>query len=196
MANTIPVFLANSPSNLPLSREIQWGENLTQYDTGESQGQTAWSRELWRWRVRINNQQDTFISSLVSFVNDRRGRVRPFFWSDPYDFRVNSQQLQNTGTAVVTMELFHPVGSYHVYPNSAFIQTLTSNLSGTLNLGIDFQLDHDTGYITLVVSPTSTDYITVNSTQFWRKARFDRSYSDQSPLWQIFDAEVSWMEIP
>lgn len=194
MPSTIPV-LVTSPTPLPLQRTMLFGENVTFYDTGQSQGQTAWTRELWKWKVGIKNQQTAFINSLTAFVRGRLGRTRPFFFSDPYDFWVNSQLLQNTGTAIATFELMHPVGSYHVYPNSAVL-TLTSNLSGALSNGIDYSLDHDTGYIGLLITARSNDFIRVTSTQFFRKVRFDSDYGDQSRLWTNFDGEISFTEIP
>lgn len=193
MPNTIPVW-PMSPTPLPLNREALWGAAIVEYDNGDTQGQTGWERELWKFSFTFRNQQPAFTNSLTAFVCDRRGPVRPWFFSDPYDMHVNSQLLQNTGTAVVTMELMHPVCSYHVYPNSAFLTTLTSALSTTLSLGTDFNLDHDSGYITLVVSPNSDDYITANSTQFFRKVRFASDYRDTSPLWQIFNGQVHFRE--
>lgn len=194
MANTIPVWVT-SPTPLPFGRTFAWGASMTNYDNGDSQGQTGWTREMLQFSVQVKNQQPGTINSLTAFVNNRKGPVLPFFFSDPYDMHVNSQLLQNTGTAVVTMELFHPVGSYHIYPNSAFIGTITSALSPALSLGTDFNLDHDSGYLTLVVSPNSDDYLTVNSTQFFRKCRFARDYSHQSPLWEIFNARLDFREI-
>lgn len=193
MANTLPV-LVTSPTPLPLQREIMWGENIQHFDNGQTVGSTGWQRELYKWRFTFRNQQPAFVNSLTAFVCGRKGMTRLFFFSDPYDMHVNSQVLQNTGTATQTLELMHPVCSYHVFPNSAFLGTLTSALSGTLSLGIDYALDHDGGWITLNVTPHSGDYITVNSTQFYRKVRFDRNYADQSPLWQIFGGEVALLE--
>lgn len=189
-----PTFVF-SPLPAALDRTFDWGESLTLYDSGEQQGQSPYSRPLYRWSVPIKLMTEAKQPALLQFVNSIRGQVGVFLMKDAYDFRVSSVLAVRSGITNAATLFLYDTNSYRVRPDSIFISSMTSALSGYVRLGVEYSLDQDTGIVTVNTKATS-DIWGVRSLEYFRKCRLNNGYRDASGLWNTWTTNLSIVELP
>jgi hypothetical protein len=187
------IVMPMSPLPAQTTKERNWGEQTTHYDSGAFQGMTPYQKPLFMWDIPFKNVNEVKQSSLAAFVDALRGQSTPFLMKDPYDFRVNSVLAVNSGTNSGTFYIYD-TNSYFVRPDTTFIGSMFSSLSGFVRLGTNYAIDQDTGVMS-VISKGITDIWGVRSLQYYRKCVFDNSYRETSVLWNVFQIGVKVKEI-
>lgn len=193
MTNSLQIWPV-SPMPL-MSRQIDWGTTGQRFGTGRQQSSTTFARPLMKWQIPFTNVTCVDRRAMYDFYNDPgiRGSTGRFLMMDPDDFEVSS-----SGVAFVTgVNTFYARTNqgYYVIPASGHIN-LFSVLSGEMTNGVDYTLDQDTGIITRVIAFNATDSWSVQSTDFFRKCKFDGNYTDASPrVWSIFNIQLSVEEV-
>ena len=188
---TWPIF-PSSPVPANLSREAFWNSQVLQYDSGKSQGDTGWSRPLYRFSIPWVNINETKQNTLEAFVRDRRGNTLPFLFGDPYHNTISSYVF--VASVQVTTAYLLDNDGFEVFPASGHI-ALTSTVSGTMAEGTDFSVNSLTGVITFTNTTLLNESITCDSAFFYKLCRFNGSYRTQSPLWNIFNSNITIEEI-
>jgi hypothetical protein len=188
----LPADLPDQSSSGDLERVPQWNEAQVFYDSGVYQGQTAFLKPLYDYRMGWRNMPISKVGSLELFFN-RHKKITPFFIKDPYQNRVNSVLLINTGGVSTNTWYARNTESWTVFPDSAYL-TIISALSGTLVYSTHYHLDHDTGILTTVLTPTGSDYWRISSMEYFKKVVF-KEFSNVSPRWEMFDVQLSIKEI-
>jgi hypothetical protein len=184
--------LVISPLPADLTRDPQWGESAIRYDTGARQASTPYVKPLYRFTINFTNIPRSKQSSLEAFYNDRRGKVEPFLMQDPYDFASHGGIVVNTGTSPTSFWAVTARG-YPVIAKSGHLR-LVSALSGTLTQGSHYNIDQSTGLIVASLRPSSADFWTATSLEFYKKVAF-ASYSEQSRFWNVFGGSFVIEEI-
>lgn len=167
-----------SPLPAGLTREFDWNENDVKYDSGARQGLTPWLRPLIKYNIPYKNVNEFKQSAVQSFVNLQRTSVFPFLIKDPIDFRVNSVFVVS-GDAVsepASISVFD-LSSFFIRVDTVTIGSMTSNKSGFVTLGSEYDYDQDTGIMT-VKSIDNDDSWHAESLQYYRKAKFVRNYRE------------------
>lgn len=176
-------ILITSPLPADFSRQPNWRESRTVYDTGAHQASTTYVKPLYIYNFNFTNFPRAKQSSLEAFYNLQKGGVTPFLMQDPYQFQTGGGLSVATGTNPSSFWAKTAEG-YPVIAKSGSL-TLTSALSGTLTQGSHYILDQDTGIIVASMRPTSNDYWIATSMQFFKKVSF-KSYTETSRSWNIF----------
>lgn len=189
-----PTFVY-SPLPAALERTPQWGETITQYDSGAQQGQTAYTRPLYTWGVSIKLMTETKQPALLQFVNSLRGQVGVFLMKDAYDFRVASVLSVASGVTQGSSLFVYDTNSYTVRPDTLFIGSMASALSGYVRLGTQYSIDQDTGILT-VNTKAVNDIWGVRSLEYFRKVRLNAPYKDTSALWNTWTSNLTIQELP
>jgi hypothetical protein len=182
-----------SPLPAETSRERNWGELTTPYDSGAFQGMTPFQKPLYVWDIPFKNVNEIKQGSLSAFVDAQRGMVTPFLMKDPYDFRINSVLAVRSGISAGTFYIYD-TNSFFVRPDTTFIASMASTLSGYVLIGSNYAIDQDTGVMS-IVSKAANDVWGVRSLQYFRKCVFDNTYRERSILWNIFQIGVRVKEI-
>jgi hypothetical protein len=183
-----------SPLPANMTRTFKFNVSVQRFDSGARQAVTAWSKPLYEWRIPWRNMNETKQNTLASFAKDMFGPLTPFLMKDPYDYRVNSVVAVSTSqTQGGTLQIYD-VKSFFIRVDTTTVSTMTSNLSGYVSLGTEYDYDQDTGALT-VNTIAATDFWTVASAQYFRKVAFKEDYSDQSPIWNIFNSNITIEEI-
>jgi hypothetical protein len=191
---SLAIFPA-SPLPADLGREKAWGENQIIYDSGAMQSDTAYVRPLYRWNVPFKNYTEVKHSSLWLFWDQVKGRTFPFLMKDPYDYFVDSVMAVRSGiTNAATLNLYD-LNSYMVRPDTLFIGSLFSTLSGYVRNGVEYSLDQDTGILT-VNTKAVTDVWGARSMFYFKKCTFRAPFVEKSPLWNVFGTELTIWELP
>jgi len=183
-----------SPLPAQVQRVFKFNATVARYDSGARQAFSAWKKPLYEWQVPWQNMNETKQNTLASFAKDMFGPVTPFLMKDPYDYRVNSVLAVNTNqTQGGTLQTFD-TKSFAIRVDTTTIGSLTSNLSGFVTLGSEYDYDQDTGVLT-VNTIAATDFWTAQSLQYFRKVAFKEDYSDVSVIWNIFGSRMVIEEI-
>ena len=183
-----------SPLPAQTNRTFRFSVSVAKYDSGARQATSQWTRPLYEWRIPFRNMNETKQATLASFAKDMFGPLTPFLMKDPYDFRVNSVVAVSTSqTQGGTLQIYD-VKSFFIRVDTTTVSTMTSNLSGYVSLGAEYDYDQDSGVLT-VNTIASTDFWTVQSAQYFRKVAFKEDYSDSSPIWNIFNSNIAIEEI-
>lgn len=190
---TLPIF-PTSPLPVNVNREFDWGVSVVEYDSGAEQAQTAWQKPLYRWEIGWSNMPRTQQQSLSAFIRDvARGRLRPFFLMDPYDYQVQSAGIGFT-TGVASF-LVRDTNSYTVIPASGQYQ-IWSALSGQLTQGVHFTYNSSAGIYTYTMTPSASDSWSVRSCNYFRRCKFAQDYRDVGArVWGNFNVGVKIVEI-
>lgn len=184
-----------SPLPADLGREKSWGDNQILYDSGVMQGDSPYIKPLYRWTVPFKNYTEIKQSSLWAFWDKVQGRTFPWLMKDPYDYFVNSVMGVRSGiTNAATLQVFD-TNSYSVRPDTLYIGSLFSTLSGYVRLGIEYGIEQDTGILT-VNTKAVTDVWGVRSLFYFKKCTFRAPYQEKSPLWNIFNTDFTIWELP
>jgi hypothetical protein len=187
---TLPIF-PTSPVPANIQRTPVWGETAQQFDSGAEQANTPWVKPLMKYNLTLTNIPRSKQSSMAAFYNLVKGKVQPWLFKDPYDFRVNGAVCVATGTAPTSFFVRTAEG-FPVIPDSGTL-VITSALSGTLTSSTHYAFDPETGVFSARLAPSSADLWTA-SCEYFRKCKFD-SYQDTSPYWEVFNGQVAWHEI-
>jgi hypothetical protein len=183
-----------SPLPASMTRKLRFNAAVARYDSGARQAFSPWSKPLYEWNIPWRNMNETKQTTLQSFAQDMFGPVTPFLMKDPYDYRVNSVVAVSTSqTQGGTLQIYD-VKSFFIRVDTTTVSTMTSNLSGYVSLGTEYDYDQDNGVLT-VNTIAATDYWTAQSIQYFRKVAFKEDYSDQSPIWNIFNSNIAIEEI-
>lgn len=192
----LPTF-PYSPLPAALQRTINWGENITTYDSGEYQGDTPFQKPLIVWSIPIELMLEMKQSSLWNFANDRRGMTRPFLIKDAYEYNVGSGIIAaNSGVTNTATLYFRDSNSFTIRPDSHFVGSLSSVFSGYVSQGNEYSINQDEGIITVNTKAPGDVWFVNSGTEYFRKARFSSQYSDTAKLWNIFTANLSIVELP
>lgn len=175
-----------------MDRQRYWGESSVKFDSGAYQSSTPYVKPLYTFSIALANIPRSKQSSLSAFYDEMRGRVTPFLIQDPYDFNAATGIVVTTGTAPTSFFLKTPTG-FPVFAKSGSV-VITSNLSGALTQNSHWVLDGTTGIIVASMRPTSADFWTVTSGEFYKKVAFTE-YAENSPIWNIFNGSVTIQEI-
>lgn len=186
-----------SPLPAGMSKTMDWAENSTRYDSGAAQGQTAYLRPLMKYRIQFKNINEIKQQSLQLFIKQQRNGVTPFLMKDPnpLDFRINS-------VFVVSGDAVTEPGSHNIFDTNSFfvrvdtttIGSLTSNKSGFVTLGSEYDYDQDTGVLT-VKSIDTDDSWHAQSLQYYRKCKFMSPYNENQVIWNQFSVGLTIEEI-
>ena len=182
-----------SPLPAETTKDRDWGESTTNFDSGAFQGMTPFQKPLYAWDIPFKNINEIKQSSLAAFVDTQKGMVTPFLMKDPYDYRVNSVLGVNSGTNTGTFYIYD-TNSYFVRPDTTTIGSMFSSLSGFVLNGVNYVIDQDTG-VCSIITKSNTDVWGVRSLQYFRKCVFDNRYRERSVLWNIFQISVRVKEI-
>lgn len=183
-------------SPLPaMTRNFNTNVNVARYDSGARQAFSAWKKPLYEWNMNFQNFNETKQNTLTSFAKDMFGPLTPFLMKDPYDRYVNSVLLCSTNqTNGSTLQTFD-VKSFSVRIDTTDISTITSNLSGYVSLGTEFDYDQDSG-ILIINTIASNDFWSItNTVEYFRKVAFKEDYSDASRIWNIFNSTIQIEEL-
>lgn len=184
----------SSPLPGGMSREKDWNFNRVYYDSGASQGFTAWTQPRYKWQLQWQNVNETKQNTLSWFSDQIKGGTDAFLMKDPYDFVVNSVVVASGATNGSTLQTFD-INSYHIRVDTTYIGSLTSTVSGYVTLGQEYSYDQDNGIITINTMNVGDIWSIVDSSQFFRKCAFERNYQDISPIWNIFNIPLQIKEI-
>lgn len=174
-----------------------WNEANTKYDSGAAQGTTAWLRPLMRYNIPFKNINEIKQHSLQLFIKNQRNGVTPFLMKDPnpLDYRINSVFVVS-GDAVTepgSLSIFD-TNSFFVRVDTITIGSLTSNKSGFVTLGSEYDYDQDTGKLT-VKSIDNDDSWHAQSLQYYRKCKFFTPYTETAVIWNQFSVNLVIEEI-
>ena len=86
------------------------------------------------------------------------------------------------------------LSSFFVRVDTTTIGSMTSNKSGFVTLGQEYDYDQDTGKLT-VMSIDTDDSWHANSLQFFHKAKFQGKYSETGIIWNQFSLRLIIREI-
>ena len=184
-----------SPLPAGLNREWAWNENIAQYDSGEQQGISPWIRPLARYSVPWKNISDLTQDGLSSFYNLQKGRTTPFLMKDPDEFRVNSVFVTSGAVTEPASLWMFDLSSFFMRVDTTTIGSMTSNKSGFVTLGNEYDYDQDTGNLT-VKSIDTDDYWTATSLQHFKKCVFDSKYQENVIIWGQFSIRLAIKELP
>lgn len=190
----LPIF-PSSPLPGGLSREVNWNFNRVYYDSGASQGFTAWTQPRYEWRVQWQNINETKQNTIAHFVNvTLKGGVNAFLMKDVYDYVVNSWMVASGATNGSTLQTYDQ-NSFHIRVDTTYMGSLTSTVSGFVTLGSEYSYDQDNGIITINTMNAGDIWSYVDSSEYFRKCVMERNYQDTSPIWNIFQIPLVIKEI-
>lgn len=189
------LIFPSSPLPGGLRRTKRWNGNDMTYDSGATQGFTAWKKPLYKWNVPWQNINEVKQAVLSEFADDVRGTVDNFLIKDPYDYKVGSVQFVNSDqTLPSTLQTFD-TNSYSIRVDTIFIGSLTSALSGYVTLGDEYEYNQDDGIITVKSMNAADIWSNPSTIEYFRKAKFDEAYADTSPMWNQFNVQLVIKEI-
>jgi len=187
------IIFPSSPIWADIVREAMWKEETYHYDSGQFQGSTAWARPLYKYEINAKNYEIANQSSLEAFWNTLKGKTTPFLFKDPYAYATSSAITQPSTTTMGNGSGFYLVqqNSWRTIPDSAYL-SIACGRSGVLASGSHYVASLDNGWIQTKVAPSS---IWTASFQYFRKVVFDSAFSDQSNIWNNFNAGFTIREI-
>lgn len=180
-----------------MSKTAGWDEHSTKYDSGAAQGSTTYLRPLMTYRIPFKNINEIKQHSLQLFVKQQRNGVLPFLMKDPnpLDYRINSVFVTSGDvTEPASRNIFTEVDSFFCRVDTITIGSLTSNKSGFVTLGSEYDYDQDTGILT-VKSIDTDDFWTASSLQYYRKCKFMSDYTENAVIWNQFSTTLIIEEI-
>jgi hypothetical protein len=183
-----------SPLPAGTDRFKNWNEEDITYDSGDSQGLTAFFKPLYEYNMPMQGYTEVKQSSLWSFWDKVKGKVTPFLMKDPYDNNVSSVLAVRSGISTGTLFLYD-VNSYMVRADTTSIGSLFSALSGYVNLITNYTYDQDSGVLTFVTK-SNTDVWGARSMAYFKKVKFTGAYREASPIWNVFHTNLSLKELP
>jgi hypothetical protein len=179
-----------SPLPAGLTRAPFWNTSVVKYDSGARQATTPFVRPLLKYQIPFKNINELKQSAVYSFWNLQRGMTFPFLMADPIDFRVNSVFVVS-GDAVsepASLGIFD-VTSFFILVDTTTIGSMTSNKSGFVTLGSEYDYDQDTGNLT-VKSIDNDDSWTASSLQYFKKVAFESQYRETGIISGQFSVNV------
>lgn len=182
-----------SPLPAETTKQRNWGEQTTHYDSGAFQGMTPFQKPLYAWDIPFKNINELKQGPLATFVDSLKGMTTPFLMKDPYDFRVNSVLAVRSGISTGTFYIYD-TASFFVRPDTTFIGSMFSSLSGFVLLGTNYAINQDTGVMS-VITKSNTDVWGVRSLQYYRKCVFDSSYTERNVMWNQFQITLRVKEV-
>lgn len=190
-----PIFPL-SPMPVNMTRIKDWGENVTVYDSGDSQGDTPFMKPLYDYSFPIQVMNELKQNSLWAFWDTRKGRTTPFLMRDPYDYAINSVLGVRSGITNAATLFLCDINSYMVRADTITISSLFSASSGYVRLGVEYSYDQDAGILTVNTKGTA-DVWGVRSAYYWKKVRYMAAWHEKSVLWNLFSVDgVSMKEMP
>ena len=175
-----------SPLPAGMTRAPFWNESTAKYDSGARQGTTPFLRPLMKYVIPFRNINEVKQSALFSFYNLQKGMTTPFLIKDPIDFRVNSVFVASGDPVVEPASLsVFDLSSYFIRVDTTTIGSMTSNKSGFVTLGSEYDYDQDTGKLT-INSIDDDDSWHAESLQYFRKAAFEQQYRETGIIWNQF----------
>jgi hypothetical protein len=193
---SLPIF-PMSPVPAALDRTFSWNENVVMYDSGDSQGDSAYTRPLYQYNMPLTYYNEISQNSLWQLFNGsasgRKGMTKPFLMKDPYDFRVFSVAAVASGVTAGTLYLYD-VNSYRVRADTTTIGSLFSSISVYVKLGVNYNYDQDSGVFT-IITKGSADVWGVRSMEYFRKCRLMSPYKETSAIWNNFNATLTINEV-
>lgn len=187
---SLPIF-PMSPMPGGTDRTFRWGTSVQFYDSGASQGNSPFLRPLIDYNMPLSNINEIKQTSLNYFINVlTRGPTIPFLMKDPYLFRVQSVLAVRSGYASGSGTLnLYDLNSWFIRADTTTIGSLFSATSGYVRLGVEYNYDQDTGVFTVNTKLVS-DVWGARSIEHFQKVRFVNDYREQSPIWNIFGAQL------
>lgn len=183
-----------SPLPANMTREPFWNESTTKYDSGARQGISPYLRPLTKYTIPFRNINEVKQAALFSFYNLQKGMTTPFLMKDPIDFRVNSVFVTSGDvTEPASLGMFD-LSSFFIRVDTTTIGSMTSNKSGFVTLGSEYDYDQDTGNLT-VKSIDTDDFWRADSLQYFRKCAFERAYRETGIIWNQFSLNLVIEEI-
>lgn len=185
----------DSPQPAGQSMSPEWGEHVTEYDSGAFHSTLTRSRPLYKnWNIPWRNIPQPKRDTILGFVNSMRAGGIPFLVKHHKDFRVNSVLAASAGyTAGASFFLFD-TNSFFVRADTTTIGSLHSTLSGWVTLGSEYNYDQDTGVIT-ASSIDATDVWGVRSMEYFRKVYIKRNYRETGILEGQYTARIEFSEV-
>lgn len=184
-----------SPLPAGLQREFNWNENVMRYDSGARQAVTPYVQPLHKWSVPWKNINEIKESQLSSFFNLQKGMTTPFLMKDPIDFRINSIFVTSGDVTEPVSTTISDFAGFFVRVDTTTIGSMTSNKSGFVTLGSEYDYDQDTGQLT-INSIDTDDFYTAASLQFFHKCAFASKYRETGIIWNQFSVRLEIEEIP
>ena len=185
-----------SPLPAGMTKVQDWNETDTEYDSGAAQGLTSYLRPLMRYTIKFKNINEIKNESLQLFIKQQRNGVTPFLMKDPdpLDYRINSVFVTSGDvTEPVSMNIFD-TNSFFVRVDTTTIGSMTSNKSGFVTLGSEYDYDQDTGLLT-INSIDTDDFYTASSLQYYRKCKFTSDFTQVAVIWNQFSISLAIKEI-
>ena len=183
------LIFPSSPLPGGLNRKKKWNGNRVTYDSGASQGFTAWTQPRFEWVAPWRSINEVKQLVIASFADQVRGNVDPFLMKDAYDYQVGSVMIVRSGITTGSLQSFD-ARSYHIRVDTLHIGSLTSTLSGFVTLGTEYDYDQDTGVINITTKNATDQWSIVATGEYYRKVAFSDDYSDASPLWNSFQVTL------
>lgn len=191
----LPIW-PTSPVPANLTRQPIWGENVVTFDSGGRQASSPFVKPLVKYSVSLSNIPRSKQSSLWAFFNRSKGQTIPFLFMDPYDYQVQGALAVPVNAGVSSFFMLSNEG-WPVIAASGQV-TITSAQSGALTANSHWLLEQDTGIIQVLINSgrvNSADSWTCSGNYF-RKCGFADQYQETSPIWNSFNAQVVWSELP
>jgi len=183
-----------SPLPAGMTREPFWNESKVKYDSGARQATTPYIRPLQRYNIPFKNINEVKQSGVFSFWNLQKGMTTPFLMKDPIDFRINSAFVTSGDVTEPASLGLHDVTSFFVLVDTTTIGSMTSNKSGFVTLGSEYDYDQDTGLLT-VKSIDTDDYWQLTSAQYFKKCAFEQQYRETGIIWNQFSVNLKIEEL-
>jgi hypothetical protein len=113
---------------------------------------------------------------------------------DPIDFRINSVFVTSGNVTEPVSTSISDVTGFFVLVDTTTIGSMTSNKSGFVTLGSEYDYDQDTGNLT-IRSIDTDDFWTVESAQYFKKCAFERQYRETGIIWNQFSTNLTIEEL-
>ena len=183
-----------SPLPAGLTRAPFWNESVAKYDSGARQATTPYVRPLMKYQIPFRNINEIKQSGLFSFYNLSRGMTDTFLMKDPIDFEVNSVLVVTTNQTDPVSTNIYDLSSYFIRVDTTTLGSLTSNKSGFVTLGSEFDYDQDIGLLT-INSIDIDDFWTAQSLQYFRKCAFEQQYRETGIIHNQFSVNLTIEEV-
>lgn len=175
-----------------MRRTQNWNESDVTFDSGAYQAMTPFSRPLWKYEIPWQNINEIRQQMILTHVNSVKGRVFPWFFKDPYEFRIGSQE-QLAGLSTGNTGYFTDDKGFFVYADATTVQTIACG-AGFAALGVEFNYNQDSGIVTLLDKGVGSAWSTASG-EYFRRVRYSKPYSDLGVLWQQFGVDIAFDEV-
>lgn len=148
----------------PFDLEHTFSDNVlvSAFESGVEQRRRKWSRQQRVYRISWPAMERSCLEPLIAFFQDKKGRLEPFYFKDPYDKRIENEAL-----IWASQDVWKFTRKYIV----PYSEVITRN-GELLVRGTHYNVDYDSGYVYFILATEKTDTIT-GDYDYYRLVRFE-----------------------